>query len=218
MTGVFSLFDIHFAQGQSVFNATFCVKLRNPNKEITGARKKMNDTPINQTPDWNKDIQPIDPLEPITPQTVEDSAREAAANVVDDMNSAIEDTSKTLQDNVRETERVAGADQPLLLPAPEPLASSAPVFVPKTNTLAIISLISGLVSWVLFPVIGSIIGLVTGFMGRSEIKKSNGAETGDGLAVAGIIISGLNLLLGVLCVCGFFAMLMFGIMLPGLGN
>ncbi|HQV70714.1 MAG TPA: DUF4190 domain-containing protein [Thermoflexales bacterium] len=178
----------------------------------------MNDTPINQTPDWNKDIQPIDPLEPITPQTVEDSAREAAANVVDDMNSAIEDTSKTLQDNVRETERVAGADQPLLLPAPEPLASSAPVFVPKTNTLAIISLISGLVSWVLFPVIGSIIGLVTGFMGRSEIKKSNGAETGDGLAVAGIIISGLNLLLGVLCVCGFFAMLMFGIMLPGLGN
>lgn len=183
----------------------------------------MDDKPVNQTPDWNKDIQPIDPLEPVTPQTVEDSAREAATHVVDDMNSLVDDTTSALRNPPHETAPVM-EPEPLnwepapMLSSPNLASAPAPMFAPKTNTLAIISLVSGLVSWVLLPVVGGIVGLITGFMGRSEIKKSNGAETGDGLAVAGIIISGLNVLLGLLCVCGFFAMLMFGLMLPGMGN
>lgn len=174
----------------------------------------MDDKPINQTPAWNDNPQPIDPLEPIAPQTVEDTARAAASNVVDDMNAAVEDTSQALHNTVRETEK-ALKPEPLSwesesprLPPPQ-FSNLAPTMT-KTNTMAIISLISGLVSWVFLPIIGAIVGLITGFMARNEIKKSNGLESGDGLAVAGIVISVLNILLAVLCVCGFFAIMLLG--------
>lgn len=182
----------------------------------------MDDKPINQTPAWNDAPQPVDPLEPIVPQVVEDTAREAASDVVDDMNATVEDTSQALHDAVRKTEHALDTDplhwEPIApasasaprLPAPD-LAASAPMFAPKTNTMAVISLISGLVSWVLLPVVGGIVGLITGIMARNEIKKSGGAETGDGLAVAGIVISALNILAAVLCVCGFLAVIMLGI-------
>lgn len=44
----------------------------------------------------------------------------------------------------------------------------------------------------------SLVGLILSIMARSEIKKSNGALTGDGLAVAGIIISILGMLGGII--------------------
>src|SRR4051794_35455104 len=55
----------------------------------------------------------------------------------------------------------------------------------KTNTLAIISLVASLV-WVCG--LGSIAAVITGFMARKQIRQSGGRETGDGLALAGIII------------------------------
>lgn len=188
------------------------------------AKKNMDDKPINQNNPWENPA-PIDPLEPVIPNMAEDTAREAASQVVSDMDAALEDTSADLRKTGRDTRRVI-EQQPLELEMPAssaPPALSAPApaqytgyaTVPtKTNTMAIISLLAGLSSWVFLPIIGAIVGLITGFMSRDEIKKSAGAETGDGLAVAGIVISSLNLLLSLLCVCGFIAMLMFGMMLP----
>jgi hypothetical protein len=73
--------------------------------------------------------------------------------------------------------------------APPPLAQpqyGAPAYGgPKTNTLAIISLVASLI-WVCG--LGSIAAVIMGFMARGQIRQSGGRETGDGLALAGIII------------------------------
>jgi Domain of unknown function (DUF4190) len=56
---------------------------------------------------------------------------------------------------------------------------------PKTNGLAVASLIcscAGLFFLPIFP------GIVLGFIARSQIKRSNGMQRGDGLAIAGIIV------------------------------
>jgi hypothetical protein len=42
--------------------------------------------------------------------------------------------------------------------------------------------------------LGSLLAVVFGFVARSEIKKSNGAKTGDGMAIAGIIVGFVGLL------------------------
>jgi hypothetical protein len=40
----------------------------------------------------------------------------------------------------------------------------------------------------LFCGVGSVLGIVFGFVARNQIRRSNGAETGSGLALAGIIV------------------------------
>ncbi len=56
---------------------------------------------------------------------------------------------------------------------------------PKTNGLAVASLIcscAGLFFLPIFP------GIILGFVAHSQIKRSNGMQRGDGLAIAGIIV------------------------------
>jgi len=68
-----------------------------------------------------------------------------------------------------------------------------PAPVRKTNGNAIASLVCGVCAFFVCP-IAAIGGLVTGFRARRQIQDSNGAEDGDGLAVAGLIVSGLGIL------------------------
>jgi hypothetical protein len=77
-----------------------------------------------------------------------------------------------------------------------------------TNTMAIVSLVSAILSWFVFPIIGAIVAVITGHMARREIRESYGAQTGDGLAVAGLVIGYLNLALS--CLSLVFVLLMFG--------
>ena len=65
--------------------------------------------------------------------------------------------------------------------------------VPRTNNLAIVSLIFGIVAWVLCPIVGAIVAVITGHRARGEIRVSG--EGGDGLALAGLILGYLNLAL-----------------------
>jgi len=71
------------------------------------------------------------------------------------------------------------------------LTTSAP-----TNQLAIVSLVAGVASYFLFPVIGAVIAIITGHMARSQIRKTG--ESGNGLAVAGLILGYVHLALGLL--------------------
>lgn len=64
---------------------------------------------------------------------------------------------------------------------------------PKTNGFAIASLICSLVSCG----IGSILAIVFGVMAKRQIEESNGTETGEGFATAGIIIGIIGLVLAV---------------------
>ena len=90
--------------------------------------------------------------------------------------------------------------------------------VTRNSTMAIVSLISGIVSWFLIPFIAAVVAVITGHMAKNEIKKSAGMVTGNGMATAGLILGYVQLGLG-LCVCIVVAvMLAFGMTVPFIGN
>lgn len=57
---------------------------------------------------------------------------------------------------------------------------------PRTNGLAIAALVCGVIG--LLCGVTSILAVIFGHISRGQIRKSNGAETGDGLALAGLIL------------------------------
>ena len=75
---------------------------------------------------------------------------------------------------------------------PNPYPTPAP-FMGQTSTMAIVSLISGILSWFLLPFIAAIVAVVTGHMAKNEIKKSSGMVTGNGMATAGLILGYVQL-------------------------
>jgi hypothetical protein len=70
---------------------------------------------------------------------------------------------------------------------------------PKHNGMAIASLICA-IGGIFFLGIPSILGIVFGFVARSQIERSNGGQTGSGLALAGIIVGFCVVALGILIV------------------
>jgi Domain of unknown function (DUF4190) len=79
--------------------------------------------------------------------------------------------------------------------------------VKTTSTLAIISLVAGILGWTLLPLLGSVGAIITGHMARGEIRKSAGTIDGDGLALAGLVLgwgSVIVTILGVLLAVMFF--------------
>lgn len=70
--------------------------------------------------------------------------------------------------------------------------------IKKDSALAIVSLVSGLVGWTFIPIIGAIAAIITGHLAKKEIRDSGGTMSGDGMALAGLILGyvqiGLTLL------------------------
>jgi hypothetical protein len=75
----------------------------------------------------------------------------------------------------------------------------------RTNGNAVASLVCGICAFVVCP-LTAIAGIVTGVRARRQIRDSGGQEQGDGLAVAGLVISGLGLvyLVGLAIFLAFF--------------
>jgi uncharacterized membrane protein YjfL (UPF0719 family) len=92
-----------------------------------------------------------------------------------------------------------------------------PAFIqtPPNSGLAIASLVTGILSWVLIPIIGAIIAVITGHMAKRQIRESNGQLSGDGMATAGLILGYVNLLL-VACPCCVIVIL--ALLGPAIGN
>ncbi|MBB5016593.1 DUF4190 domain-containing protein [Rehaibacterium terrae] len=65
---------------------------------------------------------------------------------------------------------------------------------PQTSATAVISLIFGILAWTVLPLLGAIVAIVTGHVARSEIRHSQGAVAGDGMAIAGLVLGWLQLL------------------------
>jgi hypothetical protein len=78
-----------------------------------------------------------------------------------------------------------------------------------TNTAAVVSLATGIASWVLLPFLAAIVAVIAGHMARGQIAREGG--DGDGLALAGLVLGYLNI---AFCVLLLFA-LVFGLL--GLG-
>ncbi len=83
-------------------------------------------------------------------------------------------------------------------PPPQAPFGGAPA-KPKTNQLALVSVIAGALGWFAVPIAASVIAIVTGHMARNEIRKTG--EEGDNLAIAGLVLGYLHLVF----VCAVFA-------------
>jgi len=84
----------------------------------------------------------------------------------------------------------------------------------ETNTLAIISLISGILAWFLLPLVGAVVAIFTGHMAKSDIRRNPGVYTGDGLATAGLILGYVQLALAILSICLVALLIVGGISIP----
>lgn len=79
------------------------------------------------------------------------------------------------------------------------LRSRPPGAVAKTNGFAVASLVLGIV-WVYW--IGSILAVIFGFVALNQIKQSNGAQGGRGMAIAGLVLGfvGIATVVGLLLI------------------
>ncbi|MEP7187111.1 MAG: DUF4190 domain-containing protein [Rhodanobacter sp.] len=92
--------------------------------------------------------------------------------------------------------------------------SDQPFYRPAatTSSLAVVSLIFGILGWTLLPFIGAIVAIICGHLARSEIRRSHldHRAEGDGMAVAGLVLGYSQLILTVLAIFMFIAVLVFG--------
>lgn len=81
----------------------------------------------------------------------------------------------------------------------------------QTNTLAIVSLVSGIAGWTVVPFFGAILAVVTGHMARREIQQSAEPLEGEGVAIAGLYLGYGCLGVTVLAVCAVSSLLLLGL-------
>ena len=80
--------------------------------------------------------------------------------------------------------------------------------VRETSSLAIVSLVFGLLGWSFLPMLGSLVAIVTGHLARGEIRRDPARLQGDGLAIAGLVLGYTAVLMAVLAIMIF--VLFFG--------
>lgn len=79
--------------------------------------------------------------------------------------------------------------------------SPPPSYGPQTSSLAIISLIAGIASFFIVPLLGAIAAIITGNMAKKEIQQSAGQLTGESMAKWGTILGWVNIGFSVLGLC-----------------
>ncbi len=82
----------------------------------------------------------------------------------------------------------------------------------RNSALAIVSLVFGVLSWCLLPMVGAVVAVVCGHLARSEIRHAppDDAIEGGGMALAGLVLGYLNLLAVVVIMMIFFGALFLG--------
>lgn len=79
---------------------------------------------------------------------------------------------------------------------------------PKNDVKAIISMIIGIISIPLLciclsGILTGIASIILGIFSRNSIKNSNGTKTGEGMALAGIILGAVAIVLGLVVIIYF---------------
>jgi hypothetical protein len=107
----------------------------------------------------------------------------------------------------------------------------------QTNPLSIASLVAGVATWVvgglgsclmsflflplalctaILFLVGNLAAAIMGHLARNQIRQSAGAQTGNGMALAGIVLGWGGVGISVLAVCGLIvAAVLLG---PAIGN
>jgi hypothetical protein len=88
---------------------------------------------------------------------------------------------------------------------PPPIPSQAPSLPPKTDPLAVWSLVLGILSLVCFGLLAGIPAVICGHKALNKIKNSYGTLSGNGLAIAGLATGYLGAVLGTISVMGLLA-------------
>jgi len=83
-----------------------------------------------------------------------------------------------------------------------------------TSNMAVISLVAGILGLTFFPLLGSIVAVITGPMAKKEIFNSGGELTGEGMATAGMVLGWVAIALMVfgLCIGAFVALSLCGLL------
>lgn len=79
--------------------------------------------------------------------------------------------------------------------------------VRQTSTLAVVSLVAGILGWTLLPFLGSLVAIVTGHMARKEIRQDPALE-GDSMAIIGLVLGWVAVIGTLLAIIAF--VLFFG--------
>lgn len=89
-----------------------------------------------------------------------------------------------------------------------------------TSTLAIVSIIAGVLGFTAMPVLGGIVALITGYLARRETRAVPPRATGDGLATAGIVMGYIQIALIAIGLCCFvlYFVLVGGLIFAGGGS
>jgi hypothetical protein len=69
-------------------------------------------------------------------------------------------------------------------------------------SLAIVSMIFGIASWVILWGVGAIVAIICGHIAKSQIASSQGRLKGGGMATAGLVLGYVQIGIGVLVVAG----------------
>jgi hypothetical protein len=134
-----------------------------------------------------------------------------AAEPIDELDV---DVFEEIPDELAEAE-VASAEEALpveewsLAPAP-PEPPPPPVVdygTPmQTSGMAIASLVMGIAGWTLLPLVGSILAIILGYAARRDIRRRPNELTGEGMAIAGLVLGWIMVVLSVIGLCiGAFA-------------
>lgn len=96
----------------------------------------------------------------------------------------------------------AGYGSPPAFPQPAQVGYGYGVVPPRNETLAIVALVLGLVGLPMLCLcgFGGLLGvgaIITGIIGRNRVLAAPGTLTGDGMALAGIILGAITAVLGV---------------------
>ena len=84
---------------------------------------------------------------------------------------------------------------------PGAMGSPQPMAPRESSSIAIISLIAGILGLFMIPVIGSIVAIITGGMAKRDIRASSGTIGGEGLATAGVVMGWIGLVLWGFSIC-----------------
>jgi predicted small integral membrane protein len=92
-------------------------------------------------------------------------------------------------------------------------ASASYTSISTTSTLAIVSLVFGILTWILIPFIGAIVAIVCGHLARSEIRRAPAGiiVEGNGMAMAGLVLGYVHLAFAVIFVLALMGVLFLSI-------
>ena len=85
----------------------------------------------------------------------------------------------------------------------------------QTSNLAVVSLVAGILTWILIPLLGAIVAIVTGHMARRDIRESQGHLEGNGLATAGLVLGYIQIVVVVIPICVITILVLLG---PSIGD